>query len=81
MKKATISGPIDEPTAPPTWNSDCAKPWRPPDATRAIRDASGWKIDDPIPIKTAAASSRGKLLATANSTNPTKVRPIASASE
>jgi len=24
-----------------TWKSDCANPWRPPDARRAIRDDSG----------------------------------------
>ena len=56
--KAASSGPSDEPALPPTWNSDCAKPWRPPDATRAIRDDSGWKIDDPTPTSAAAASCR-----------------------
>ena len=53
---AAARGPIAEPTLPPTWNSDCAKPCRPPEARRAIRDDSGWKIDDPRPIKHAASS-------------------------
>jgi hypothetical protein len=39
------------PVLPPTWNSDCARPWRPPEASRATRDASGWKIAEPMPIR------------------------------
>ena len=46
---AASSGPIAEPVLPPTWNSDCAKPWRPPDAMRATRDASGWNTEEPMP--------------------------------
>ena len=38
---AASSGPIDEPRLPPTWNTDCASPCRPPDAMRATRDDSG----------------------------------------
>ena len=46
--KAASSGPIDCPACPPTWNSDWAKPWRPPEAMRAMRVDSGWKIDEPV---------------------------------
>ena len=53
---AASSGPIAEPVLPPTWNSDCAKPKRPPEAIRATRDASGWNTEEPTP--TIAAASR-----------------------
>ena len=43
---AASSGPSDDPKLPPVWKSDCANPCRPPDASRAMRDDSGWKIDD-----------------------------------
>jgi hypothetical protein len=39
--KAASSGPMDEPTLPPTWNIDCASPWAPPEAMRATREDSG----------------------------------------
>jgi hypothetical protein len=39
--RAASNGPIAEPTPPPTWNSDCARPCRPPEANRAMRAASG----------------------------------------
>ena len=38
---AATNGPIALPVLPPTWNTDCARPWRPPDANRATRDDSG----------------------------------------
>ncbi|MNV81819.1 hypothetical protein D3C71_1755120 [compost metagenome] len=41
MKSAANSGPSADPTLPPTWNSDCANPCRPPEAMRATRDDSG----------------------------------------
>ena len=44
---AASSGPSAEPTLPPTWNSDCARPCRPPDAMRATREDSGWNTDEP----------------------------------
>src|SRR5215207_5170403 len=47
--KAARSGPIADPVLPPTWNSDWAKPWRPPEAILATRDDSGWKTAEPIP--------------------------------
>ena len=47
--KAASRGPIAEPTLPPTWNSDWANPCRPPDARRATRELSGWKMADPSP--------------------------------
>ena len=53
--KAASSGPIEVPKLPPSWNSDCAKPKRPPDESLASLEASGWKIDDPSPIRAAPA--------------------------
>ena len=38
---AASSGPIADPVLPPTWNSDWAKPCRPPEAMRATRDDFG----------------------------------------
>ena len=59
MMKAAASGPIAEPTLPPTWNRDCARPCRPPEASRATRDDSGWNTDEPVPTMAAASSSIG----------------------
>ena len=42
-RNAAISGPSAEPTLPPTWNTDCAKPWRPPEAS--ARDARGFRME------------------------------------
>src|SRR5208337_2139182 len=53
---AAMRGPIEAPILPPTWNIDCASPCRPPDARRATREDSGWKMDEPVP--TSAAASR-----------------------
>ena len=55
--KAASSGPIADPALPPTWKSDCAKPCRPPEAIRATRDDSGWKIDEPMPTQPTATST------------------------
>ena len=52
-QKAASSGPMEVPKLPPTWNTDCAKPKRPPEESRASREASGWKIEEPIPISEA----------------------------
>ncbi len=41
MIQAASNGPIAAPPLPPTWKIDCAKPCRPPDASRAIREDSG----------------------------------------
>ena len=38
---AASNGPMADPELPPSWNSDCAKPYRPPDAIRATRDEFG----------------------------------------
>src|ERR1700722_4477077 len=38
---AASRGSSDEPTFPPTWNTDCARPCCPPDAILATRDDSG----------------------------------------
>ena len=50
--------PAAWPVLPPTWNIDCARPWRPPDAMRATREASGWNTEDPMPISAAPSSTR-----------------------
>ena len=38
---AARSGPSAVPKFPPSWNSDCAVPNRPPEAMRATRELSG----------------------------------------
>ena len=78
---AASSGPIAEPTLPPTWNSDCASPWRPPDAMRATREDSGWNTDEPEPINAAASSNIGNVDAFASSSRPLSVKPMPIASE
>ena len=69
------------PVLPPTWNTDCAKPCCPPEASRATRDDSGWKMADPMPTKAAASSTIPKLGANASSTIPTRVDTMPSGSE
>ncbi len=54
---AAISGPRAVPKLPPTWNTDWASPWRPPEASRAMREASGWKMAEPMPTIAAASST------------------------
>ena len=78
---AASSGPSDEPKLPPVWNSDCAKPCRPPEATRAIRDDSGWKIDDATPISAAPASSNANRCAKASTRMPESITVMPTASE
>ena len=78
---AASNGPIADPAFPPTWKSDCARPCRPPEAARAIRDDSGWKTDDPIPTNPAAMRIMGKLAATDSRRSPTSVNPMPIASE
>ncbi len=58
---AATRGPSALPVFPPTWNSDCARPCWPPEAMRAMRDDSGWKIDEPVPTSAAASSTAAKL--------------------
>ena len=55
--KAASSGPAAEPKLPPTWNIDCARPCRPPEAMRATREDSGWNTEEPVPMSAAATSS------------------------
>ena len=59
MKKATTSGAIDWPRLPPTWKTDWARPNRPPEAMRARREDSGWKIEEPMPISAAPRRRSG----------------------
>ncbi len=78
---AAISGPIALPILPPTWNSDCAKPCRPPEASRATREASGWNTAEPKPIRQAASTSMPKPCAWPSSTSPTSVLAMPAGSE
>ena len=50
-----------EPVLPPTWKKDCAKPCRPPEARRAMREDSGWKTAEPMPTRDAAKRSQPKV--------------------
>ena len=79
--KAASSGPMAEPALPPTWNTDCAKPWRPPEARRATREASGWKMAEPSPIRQAPSTRIGKLCAWASVSSPAAVESIATGEE
>src|SRR3569832_1955398 len=72
--QAASSGPNDAPALPPTWKIDCARPCRPPEAMRATRDASGWKIDGPLPTSAAAASSSGNVVACDSNSSPARVK-------
>ncbi len=76
MTKAASRGPSDEPRLPPTWKIDWASPKRPPEESRAMRDASGWNTDDPTPTSAAAASRAGKEVALESSSRPAKVKPM-----
>jgi hypothetical protein len=78
---AASSGPIAWPALPPTWNRDCARPYLPPEASRATRDDSGWKIDEPMPTSPAENSSIAKLCAWDSSSRPISVEPMPVASE
>ncbi len=51
---AARSGPMALPPLPPTWKMDWANPFFPPAAICAMRDASGWNIDEPHPITPTA---------------------------
>ncbi|MNQ54291.1 hypothetical protein D3C85_683560 [compost metagenome] len=81
MNSAASRGPRADPTLPPTWNSDCASPCRPPEAMRATRDDSGWKTDEPVPTRTAATSSQPNDGATDSSSRPSSVNPMPTGSE
>jgi hypothetical protein len=69
------------PVLPPTWNTDCAKPCCPPEASRAMREDSGWKMDEPMPTKAAASRTISKLGAKASSISPISVNTIPSGNE
>ncbi len=43
---------------------------------RATREASGWKIDEPIPINMAASRIAGYVEARDINSRPTSVRPM-----
>ena len=77
---AASNGPKAEPALPPTWNVDCANPKRPPEANRAMRDVSGWKVEEPIPTSAEASRIMGKLPTNASMTIPTSVHRVPSGS-
>ncbi len=70
---AASSGPKALPALPPTWKVDCARPKRPPEASRAIREVSGWKVDEPMPTSAEASRIAGKLPTKASMRMPTSV--------
>src|SRR5687767_14326629 len=74
--KAASRGPIAEPALPPTWNSDCAKPCRPPDAILATREDSGWKTAEPSPTRPAESRRTGKPGAMEGGRRPGRLNPI-----
>ena len=78
---AAISGPIAVPVFPPTWNSDCASPCCPPDARRAMREDSGWKMAEPMPTQAAASSTVPKFGAKASNNSPHSVQAMPQGSE
>src|SRR6185295_14670107 len=78
---AASNGPDAEPMFPPTWKRDWASPYRPPAAMRATREASGWKIAEPIPINVAENRIAGYVPARDINKRPTRVRPIPTVSE
>ncbi len=79
--RAASSGPIAPPVLPPTWNSDCAKPYRPPEAMRATRDDSGWNTAEPTPTSIAEATTIAKECAVESSNSPASVKPMPIGSE
>lgn len=64
---AASNGPNELQKLAPTWNSDCARPCRPPEAMRATREYSGRNTEEPVPTSAAASSISGKMLATDSS--------------
>src|SRR5476651_1084204 len=52
MMRAARRGPRDDPKLPPVWKTAWAKPLLFPAAMWATREASGWKMADPMPIRT-----------------------------
>ena len=78
---AASSGPMAPPALPPTWNIDCASPFRPPEASCATREDSGWKTEEPQPISPTASRMGTKPGATERMSSPTSVKHIPVASE
>src|SRR5215470_18264741 len=78
---AASNGPDADPMFPPTWKRDWASPYRPPAAMRATREASGWKIAEPIPIKVAENRIAGYVEARDINRRPTSVSPMPTVSE
>ena len=78
---AASSGPMAPPALPPTWNIDCASPFRPPEASCATREDSGWKTEEPQPISPTASRMGTKPGATERVNSPSSVKHIPAASE
>jgi len=81
MISAASKGPREVPRLPPTWKSACAKPRRPPDAMKAMREASGWKTAEPSPTTAAEHRIQVKLSARERETSPSSVSPMPTANE
>ena len=78
---AANRGPIALPAFPPTWKIDCASPLRPPEASCATREDSGWNTDEPQPISPTAIRIQTKPGAKASTSSPASVKHIPPASE
>ena len=58
ITNTAIKGPMALPVCPPTTKTAWAKPSCPPEARRASRVASGWKIEEPIPTMAEPTSRK-----------------------
>ena len=77
----TSAASMAPPALPPTWNIDCASPFRPPEASCATREDSGWKTEEPQPISPTASRMGTKPGATERVNSPSSVKHIPAASE
>ena len=78
---AASRGPKALPALPPTWKIDCASPLRPPEASWATREDSGWKTDEPQPISPTDTRISENPGAAASASSPHSVKHIPTASE
>ena len=76
--KATSKGPTDVPKFPPTWKMDWAKPRRPWLASDVMREASGWRVDEPMPTRNTAINTAVNDMEYAKRMIPAAVKTIPS---
>ena len=75
---AMMSGPTAPPKLPPTWKMDWARPRLPPEASEVMREASGWIIEEPMPMVNTARYMPARLGASARQMMPSRVKVVAS---